>query len=106
MSSGTEHANATATPKDTPRRWFGNAVQPPSGPEGVLAHPNGRIYVAGAWSGNVVAYEKPENHKGEGTVVLFLDSHVEFMTLEAFEQALNATQERLRPSVSDGKTQP
>jgi DNA-binding beta-propeller fold protein YncE len=27
------------------------------GPEGVLAHPNGRIYVAGAWSGNVVAYK-------------------------------------------------
>lgn len=26
------------------------------GPEGVLAHPNGLIYVAGAWSGNVVAY--------------------------------------------------
>ena len=25
-----------------------------------LAHPNGRIYVAGAWSGNVVAYEKGE----------------------------------------------
>jgi DNA-binding beta-propeller fold protein YncE len=27
------------------------------GPEGVLAHPNGLIYVAGAWSGNVVAYK-------------------------------------------------
>jgi len=27
------------------------------GPEGVLAHPNGRVYVAGAWSNNVVAYE-------------------------------------------------
>lgn len=27
------------------------------GPEGVLAHPNGNIYVAGAWSGNVVAYK-------------------------------------------------
>ena len=27
------------------------------GPEGVLVHPNGRIYVAGAWSGNVVAYQ-------------------------------------------------
>jgi DNA-binding beta-propeller fold protein YncE len=27
------------------------------GPEGVLAHPNGRIYAAGAWSGNVVAYD-------------------------------------------------
>jgi len=26
------------------------------GPEGVLAHANGRVYVAGAWSGNVVAY--------------------------------------------------
>ena len=27
------------------------------GPEGVLVHPNGRVYVAGAWSGNLVAYE-------------------------------------------------
>ena len=27
------------------------------GPEGVLAHPNGLLYVAGAWSGNVVAYK-------------------------------------------------
>ena len=30
------------------------------GPEGVLAHPNGRIYVAGAWSGNVVAFQRGE----------------------------------------------
>ena len=30
------------------------------GPEGVLAHSNGRIYVAGAWSNNIVAYEKGE----------------------------------------------
>jgi len=28
------------------------------GPEGVLIHSNGRVYVAGAWSGNVVSYEK------------------------------------------------
>lgn len=27
------------------------------GPEGVLAHPNGRIYVAGAWSDNLVVYK-------------------------------------------------
>ena len=27
------------------------------GPEGVLVHPNGLVYVAGAWSGNVVAYQ-------------------------------------------------
>lgn len=26
------------------------------GPEGVLVHSNGHVYVAGAWSGNVVAY--------------------------------------------------
>jgi len=36
------------------------------GPEGVLAHPNGRIYVGGAWSGNVVAYQ-------DGKVVAVLD---------------------------------
>ena len=36
------------------------------GPEGVLVHSNGRVYVAGAWSGNVVAYEN-------GRVVAELD---------------------------------
>ncbi len=36
---------------------IGNRIR---GPEGVLAHPNGRIYVAGAWSGNVVAYADGE----------------------------------------------
>lgn len=30
------------------------------GPEGVLAHPNGQIYVAGAWSGNVIAFDRGE----------------------------------------------
>lgn len=31
-----------------------------SGPEGVLVHPNGMIYMAGAWSNNVVAYRDGE----------------------------------------------
>jgi len=31
-----------------------------SGPEGVLVHPNGMIYVAGAWSNNVVAFRDGE----------------------------------------------
>ena len=31
-----------------------------SGPEGVLVHPNGMIYVAGAWSNNLVAYRDGE----------------------------------------------
>ena len=30
------------------------------GPEGVLIHPNGRVYVAGAWSHNVVTFEDGE----------------------------------------------
>jgi DNA-binding beta-propeller fold protein YncE len=31
------------------------------GPEGVLIHPNGKVYVAGAWSGNVVVYQSGDN---------------------------------------------
>ncbi|MBX2869772.1 MAG: NHL repeat-containing protein [Acidiferrobacterales bacterium] len=30
------------------------------GPEGVLVHPDGRVYVAGAWSNNVVVYRNGE----------------------------------------------
>ena len=30
------------------------------GPEGVLIHPNGRVYVAGAWSNNLVMYQNGE----------------------------------------------
>ncbi len=36
---------------------IGEIRGPFRGPEGVLAHPNGIIYVAGAWSGNVVAFK-------------------------------------------------
>jgi DNA-binding beta-propeller fold protein YncE len=43
-------------------RLIGELGERVRGPEGVLAHPNGRVYVAGAWSGNVVAYQN-------GTVV-------------------------------------
>ena len=38
-------------------RRIGQLEERIRGPEGVLAHPNGRIYVAGAWSGNVVVYD-------------------------------------------------
>jgi DNA-binding beta-propeller fold protein YncE len=40
----------------TRARLTGQLSERIRGPEGVLAHPNGRIYVAGAWSGNLVAY--------------------------------------------------
>ncbi|KPK35663.1 MAG: hypothetical protein AMJ66_00565 [Betaproteobacteria bacterium SG8_40] len=36
----------------------GELKGPVRGPEGVLVHSNARVYVAGAWSGNVVAYER------------------------------------------------
>jgi sugar lactone lactonase YvrE len=43
--------------EDTPARLTGELNEGIRGPEGVLIHSNGRIYVAGAWSGNVVTYE-------------------------------------------------
>ena len=44
----------------TAARLVGELGERIRGPEGVLAHPNGRIYVAGAWSGNLVAYRDGE----------------------------------------------
>ena len=41
----------------TTAKLTGELNQRIRGPEGVLVHPNGRVYVAGAWSGNVVAFE-------------------------------------------------
>lgn len=40
----------------TDAKMVGQLTEKTLGPEGVLAHPNGRIYVAGSWSNNVVAY--------------------------------------------------
>jgi len=42
--------------QDTRAKLVGELSERVRGPEGVLVHPNGRVYVAGAWSGNVVAY--------------------------------------------------
>lgn len=36
------------------------------GPESVLVHPNGRIYVTGAWSGNIVAFKDAKVVKEAG----------------------------------------
>ena len=41
-------------------RLVGSLSERLSGPEGVLVHPNGMIYVAGAWSNNVVAFRDGE----------------------------------------------
>jgi len=42
--------------RDRQATLVGELTESIRGPEGVLIHPNGRVYVAGAWSGNVVAY--------------------------------------------------
>ena len=42
----------------TSGKLVGQLDQNIRGPEGVLVHPNGLVYVAGAWSGNVVVYER------------------------------------------------
>ncbi len=44
---------------------------------------------------NILAYENPENHGNEGTVVLFLDGHSAWMYMDKFDKALNETYERL-----------
>jgi general secretion pathway protein G len=45
---------------------------------------------------NVLAYEDPDLHNTEeGLNVAFLDGHVEWMTMEAFEAALDETRERI-----------
>jgi len=44
--------------EDTRATLTGELKERIRGPEGVLIHSNGRVYVAGAWSGNVVVYEK------------------------------------------------
>ncbi len=41
----------------TTAKLIGEINQRIRGPEGVLVHSNGLVYVAGAWSGNIVAYE-------------------------------------------------
>ncbi len=57
------------------------------------------IYIEGQTTSdhydNILIYEDPDNYAGEGTNVLFVDSHVEFMTMPAFEQALDKTKKRL-----------
>ena len=41
----------------------------------------------------VLAYERPENYKKEGTNVLYADEHVEWVKMEEFEKQLKATQD-------------
>jgi hypothetical protein len=41
----------------------------------------------------VLVYERPENYKKEGTLVLYVDEHVEWVKMEEFSQQLKATQD-------------
>jgi len=69
-------------------------LQSPRQPDAAEAY----VYVGGqsrsSDSRNVLAYEKPVGD--EGTNVLFVDGHVEFLDLESFRQAVRETYARLR----------
>jgi prepilin-type processing-associated H-X9-DG protein len=58
------------------------------------------IYVQGvgsdAPSDLVLAYERPENHNGEGTNVLYADLHVGHVDMFSFQESLKKTQEYLK----------
>jgi prepilin-type processing-associated H-X9-DG protein len=64
------------------------------------------IYIAGQTTsdppGNILVYENPA-YCSDGLNVLFLDSHVEFMTKESFINALKATYERLNKPMPEVK---
>jgi len=65
------------------------------------------IYIAGQTLNgdprNVLAYEKPDINGGEGSSVLFADSHVEFLTPSSLEKALAETKKRLEQKKPAGK---
>lgn len=47
-------------------------------------------------SGLIMAYEQPENHKGKGTIVLFVDCHVEMVDMPRFRELLKNTEDWLK----------
>lgn len=50
---------------------------------------------------NILAYENPENYDYGGTVCLFADSHVEFLSIDEFRKALKETYDRLGREMPD-----
>ena len=49
----------------------------------------------------IVAYERPENYKGKGTIAVFLDAHVEWMDMERFKEALKRSEKLLKGESDD-----
>ena len=44
----------------------------------------------------ILFYERPENYGNKGTAVLFVDGHVQWMDMSAFQAALKRTQEAIK----------
>ena len=44
----------------------------------------------------IMVYEKPENHKGKGTIVLFADIHIEVVDMPRFRELLKKTEDWLK----------
>jgi len=52
----------------------------------------------------VLAYERPENYKKAGTLVLYVDEHVDWVKMEEFEKQLKATQDWIAAQAKDATT--
>ncbi len=55
------------------------------------------LQAIGEASEAVIAYEKPENYRGEGTLALFADGHVQWVTVPRLRQLLTATRRLSSP---------
>jgi len=72
--------------------------KPPRLVDGKLVGETDYIYLynpKGAWAPGdaILAYERPENYDGKGTVVLFNGMNVQWMDADSFQAALKRTQE-------------
>jgi len=72
-----------------------NKDAPPTWEEGELVGESDYVYIRPTSEENpgerVLFYERPEHYSGQGTVVAFLDGHVEFLTMDEFQEALDYT---------------
>ena len=51
----------------------------------------------------LLAYERPENHNGDGTNVLYADLRIAHLDMYSFQEALKKTQEYLKEHPAKGK---
>ena len=64
----------------------------PAGESDYVYIPLGRLTEIHKPSETIMLYERPENHDGKGTIVAFIDGHVERVDMKKFKKLLKAAQ--------------